>query len=161
MKESCLTQHKSSMAASALHSVPMFLLPFSHKTPKPIHSLCFNPPSITLSRLAFHSQSPFSSCASVFAPKHGHRVFRVYGLLGDDSPQSPNSEPVSHLFFYQKEFNFMTLSYSWPCHEFLIRLCLDKIFREQFSVINGGKGGSTKFCHEFLIRVCLYFLLLK
>ncbi|CAJ1932198.1 unnamed protein product [Sphenostylis stenocarpa] len=76
------------MAASALYSAPVFAPPLSHKTPKPIHALCIKPPSISLSRSRF--------CATVAAPRLSHRVFRVHGLVGDDSgtapePESPNS----------------------------------------------------------------------
>jgi len=41
----------------------------------------------------------------VAAPSLARRVFRVHGLMGDDSgtapePESPNSEAVSELFHY-------------------------------------------------------------
>ncbi|TKY69430.1 mitochondrial protein import protein ZIM17 [Spatholobus suberectus] len=78
------------MAAGTLCSAPLFLPPLSHRTPQPIHSLCFNPPSISLSRSKF-------SGAAVVAPRLARQVFRVHGLVGDDSvtapePESPNSE---------------------------------------------------------------------
>ncbi|KAL9324945.1 hypothetical protein ACSQ67_005590 [Phaseolus vulgaris] len=76
------------MAASALYCGTVFVPPLSLKTPKHVHSLCFNP-SNTLFRSRF--------CATVAAPSLAHRVFRVHGLIGDDSgtapePESPNSE---------------------------------------------------------------------
>ncbi|KAL2347459.1 hypothetical protein Fmac_001459 [Flemingia macrophylla] len=81
------------MAASTTYIAVLFLPPLSHRIPQHIiHSLCFkfNPPSITLSRSRF-------SCAVVVPPKLVRRVFRVRGLVGDDSvtgpePESPNSE---------------------------------------------------------------------
>ncbi|XP_020235037.1 uncharacterized protein LOC109814915 [Cajanus cajan] len=80
------------MAANTVYSAPLFLPPLSHshKTPKPIHSLCFNPPPITLFSSKF-------SAALVAPPKLLRPVFTVNGFVGDDSltapePQSPNSE---------------------------------------------------------------------
>ncbi|KAK7306978.1 hypothetical protein VNO77_39642 [Canavalia gladiata] len=75
------------MAAATLYSAPFFLRPLSSST----HSLCFNPPSISLS-----TRSRFSG-AAVVAPRLPRRVFRVQGLVGDDSvtvpePESENSE---------------------------------------------------------------------
>ncbi|XP_014520367.1 DNL-type zinc finger protein isoform X2 [Vigna radiata var. radiata] len=76
------------MAASALYSGTVFVPPLSHKTPKHVRSICFNP-SISLPRSRF--------CAIVAAPSLSRRVFRVHGLMDDESgtapkPESPNSE---------------------------------------------------------------------
>ncbi|RDY02077.1 DNL-type zinc finger protein, partial [Mucuna pruriens] len=78
------------MAASALYSVLRFLPPLSHKPPQPTYSLYLNPHSISLSSSKF-------SAATVAAPKLARSVFRVHGLVDDDSvilpqPESPNSE---------------------------------------------------------------------
>ncbi|XP_006572853.1 uncharacterized protein LOC114414222 isoform X2 [Glycine soja] len=80
------------MAASALYNAHMFLLPpLSHKTRKPFHSLCFNPPpSISIPRSKFYG-------ATVAATKLPRRIFRGHGLVADDSgiapePESPYSE---------------------------------------------------------------------
>ncbi|KAK7309977.1 hypothetical protein RJT34_07145 [Clitoria ternatea] len=79
------------MAAGTLRSYPLFLTPLSsskHKIPQPIHSLCFNPPSITLSRSRFSGEA-------VVSPRHARRVFGARGLVGgDDSVTAP--EPESH-----------------------------------------------------------------
>ncbi|XP_047179300.1 uncharacterized protein LOC124846129 [Vigna umbellata] len=76
------------MAASALYSGTVFVPPLYHKTPKHVRSICFNP-SISLPRSRF--------CAIVAAPSLSRRVFRVHGLMDDESgtapkPESPNSE---------------------------------------------------------------------
>ncbi|WVZ12174.1 hypothetical protein V8G54_016704 [Vigna mungo] len=76
------------MAASALYSGTVFVPPLSHKTPKHVRSICFNP-SISLPRSRF--------CAIVAAPSLSRRVFRVHGLMDNESgtapkPESPNSE---------------------------------------------------------------------
>ncbi|QCD89684.1 Mitochondrial import protein TIM15 [Vigna unguiculata] len=71
------------MAASALYSGTVFVPPLSHKTPKHVRSICFNP-STSLSRSRF--------CVTVVASSLSRRVFRVHGLMGDESGTAPNPE---------------------------------------------------------------------